>query len=79
MQNLLPTLADQGFYLKNALNEDTPGYIQECDLRKDPDAEETSQWGSFYLHPDLTKFYKPEELYLKSDSELEELMKAGRE
>ena len=92
--------ADQGFYLKNALNEDTSGYVQECDLSKDPDAEETSQWGSFYLHPEevapgyydfvficnnkvfatmLTKFYKPEELNLKSDSELEELMKASRE
>lgn len=92
--------ADQGFYLKNALNADTSGYIQECELSKDPDAEETSQWGSFYLHPEevapgyydfvficnnkvfatmLTKFYKPEELSLKSDSELEELMKASRE
>lgn len=92
--------ADQGFYLKNALNEDTSGYVQECELSKDPDAEETSQWGSFYLHPDevapgyydfvfiyngkvfatmLTKFYKPEELSFKSDSELEELMKASRE
>ena len=90
--------ADQGFYQKNALNEDTSGYVQECDLRKDPDAEENSHWGSFYLHPEevapgyydfvficnnkvfatmLTKFYKPEELQDKSNSELEELMKAG--
>ena len=88
--------ADQGFYLKNALNEDTPGYIQECDLRKDPDAEENSQGGSCYLHPEevnpgyydfvfiyngkvfatmLTKFFKPDELLDKPDSELEELMK----
>ena len=44
--------ADQGFYLKNALNGDTPGYIQECELNRDPDAEEADQWGSFYLHPD---------------------------
>jgi hypothetical protein len=38
-------------YLKNALNENTSGYIQECDLNKDPEAEESSDWGSFYLHP----------------------------
>ena len=44
--------ADQGFYLKNALNDETPGYIQELDLNKDPDAEENAHWGSFYLHPD---------------------------
>lgn len=43
--------ADQGFYLKNALNENASGYIQECDLNKDPEAEESSDWGSFYLHP----------------------------
>ena len=88
--------ADQGFYLKNALNDETPGYIQELDLNKDPDAEENAHWGSFYLHPEevepgfydfvflynnkvfatmLTKFYKPEELSEKSDSELEKLMK----
>ena len=90
--------ADQGFYQKNALNEDTSGYVQECDLRKDPDAEENSHWGSFYLHPEefnpgyydfvfiyngkvfatmLTRFFKPDELMDKSNSELEELMKAG--
>ena len=87
---------DQNFYLKNALNDETPGYIQECELNKDPDAEENSHWGSFYLHPEevnpgyydlvfvysnkvfatmLTKFYKPDELLEKSDSELEKLMK----
>lgn len=44
--------ADQSFYQKNALNNETPGYIQECDLNKDPDAEETDHWGSFYLHPE---------------------------
>ena len=43
---------DQGFYLKNALNDETPGYVQECELNKDPDAEENSHWGSFYLHPE---------------------------
>ena len=42
---------DQGFYLKNPLNDETPGYIQECELNKDPD-EETYHWGSFYLHPE---------------------------
>lgn len=90
--------ADQGFYLKNALNEDTSCYVQECELSKDPDAEENSRWGAFYLHPEefnpgyydfvfiyngkvfatmLTKFFKPDELVDKSNSELEELMKAG--
>ena len=43
---------DIGFYQKNALNDETPGYVQECELNKDPDAEETYHWGSFYLHPD---------------------------
>ena len=87
--------ADQGFYSKNALNDETPDYIQECDLNKDPDAEETSHWGSFYLHPEevepgyydfvfiydnkvfatmLTRFYKPDELFEKTDSDLEKLM-----
>ncbi len=86
---------DQGFYLKNSLNDETPGYIQELELNKDPEADETNHWGSFYLHPEevepgyydfifiykdkvfatmLTRFFKPEEIYLKSDSELEELM-----
>ena len=87
--------ADQAFYLENALNDETTGYIQECDLAKDPDEEESYHWGSFYLHPEevdpgyydfvflyhdrvfatmLTHFYDKEELYGKSDSELEELM-----
>lgn len=44
--------ADQGFYLKNALNDETPGYVQELDLNKDPDAEENAPYGSFYLHPE---------------------------
>lgn len=35
--------ADQGFYQKNKLNDETPDYIQECELNKDPDAEENSQ------------------------------------
>ena len=43
---------DQGYYLQNSLNDETPGYIQECDLSKDPDQEETYHWGSFYLHPE---------------------------
>ena len=88
--------ADQGFYLTNALNDETPGYIQECELNRDPDAEETHHWGSFYLHPEevepgyydfvfvynnkviatmLTRFYKPDDLLDKPDSELESLMK----
>ena len=44
--------ADQGFYLKNTLNDETPDYIQELDIKKEPDAEETTGWGSFYLHPE---------------------------
>ncbi len=44
--------ADQNFYMKNALNDETPDYIQECELNKDPDADETEHWGSFYLHPE---------------------------
>ena len=86
---------DQGFYLKSSLNDKTPGYIQELDLSKDPEGDETSLWGSFYLHPEevepgyydfvfiyknkvfatmLTHFFKPNEIYEKSDSELEKLM-----
>ena len=88
--------ADQGVYQENALNSETTGFVQECELKKDPEAEENDQWGSFYLHPDevepgfydfvflynnkvfatmLTKFYKPNELIEKPDSELENLMK----
>ena len=88
--------ADQGFYLKNALNDETPGYVLECELNKDPEAEANQHWGSFYLNPEevgpsyydfvfiygnkviatmLTKFYKPNELLDKPDSELEKLMK----
>lgn len=44
--------ADQGFYLKNTLNDETPDYIQELDIKIEPDVEETSNWGSFYLHPE---------------------------
>ena len=43
--------ADQGFYLEKSLNDETPGYILECELNKDPD-DETNHWGSFYLHPE---------------------------
>ncbi|MBR6211938.1 MAG: hypothetical protein IKQ64_02715 [Bacteroidales bacterium] len=85
---------DQGFYLNNPLDDETPGYVLQCDLNKDSD-DETYNWGSFYLHPEevepgcydfvfiykgkvfatmLTRFFKEEELYDKSDSELEELM-----
>ncbi|MBO4821575.1 MAG: hypothetical protein J5548_08940 [Prevotella sp.] len=87
--------ADQGFYLGKALNDKTPGYVQELELNKDPNEEETYHWGSFYLQADevvpgyydfvfiyknkvvatmLTHFFKPEEIFEKSDSELEELM-----
>jgi hypothetical protein len=43
--------ADQGFYLQESLDDETPGYILEYDLNKDPD-EEIKHWGSFYLHPE---------------------------
>ena len=43
---------DQGFYLQNPLNDETPGYILECSLNKDPDQEDDYAWGSFYLHPE---------------------------
>lgn len=43
--------SDQGFYLEKSLNDETPGYILECELNKDPD-DETNHWGSFYLHPE---------------------------
>ncbi|MBP5487220.1 MAG: hypothetical protein J6Y06_06295 [Bacteroidales bacterium] len=43
---------DRGFYLQNTLDGETPGYIQECDLNKDPNEEETYHWGSFYLNPE---------------------------
>ena len=44
--------ADSDFYLKNTLNDETPGYVQERELNKEPDAEESAHWGSFYLHPE---------------------------
>lgn len=42
--------ADQSFYTDNALDNETPGYVLESDLYKDPDAEENFPWGSLYLH-----------------------------
>lgn len=44
--------ADQSAYLKGSLNDETPNYVQACDLNKDPGAEENDHWGSFYLHPE---------------------------
>ena len=43
---------DQSFYSERPLNDETPGYVLECGLSKDPEAEETFHWGSFYLHPE---------------------------
>ena len=43
---------DQGFYLNNTLNDETPGYVQAYDLSQNPDADEADHWGSFYLNPD---------------------------
>jgi len=86
---------DQFFYQKNVLNDETPDYVQALELNRDPEAEESEHWGSFYLDPEevepgyydfvfvynnksfatmVTRFYKPEEIYEKPDSELEELM-----
>lgn len=44
--------ADQSVYLQNSLDDETPGFVLECDLNKDPDEDETHHWGSFYLHPE---------------------------
>lgn len=43
---------DQSFYLKNKMRDITPGFVQGGDIRKDPDAEEGSAWGSMYVNPD---------------------------
>ena len=42
---------DQGFFLENSLDDETPGYVLQCELNKDPD-DETYHWGSFYLPPE---------------------------
>jgi len=41
--------ADQSFYLKKPLNDETPGYVLEQEIVKNPDEEENYHWGSFYL------------------------------
>ena len=43
---------DQSFYLKNKMRDITPGFVQGGDIRKDPDAEEGSPWGSMYVNPE---------------------------
>ena len=43
---------DQSYYLKNKMRDITPGFVQGGDIRKDPDAEEGSPWGSMYVNPD---------------------------
>ena len=43
---------DQSYYLKNKMRDITPGFVQGGDIRKDPDAEEGSHWGSMYVNPD---------------------------
>lgn len=43
---------DQGFYLDKSLDDETPGYILEYDLNKDPEQDESYYWGSFYLNPE---------------------------
>ena len=44
--------ADLTFYQKNTLTDETPDYVQALDLNRDPEAEESEHWGSFYLHPE---------------------------
>ncbi|MCR5453691.1 MAG: hypothetical protein K6F33_01730 [Bacteroidales bacterium] len=43
---------NQDFYLKNKMRDLTPGFVQGGDVRKDPDAEEGSAWGSLYVNAD---------------------------
>lgn len=43
---------DQSYYQKNKMRDITPGFVQGGDIRKDPDAEEGSHWGSMYVNPD---------------------------
>ena len=43
---------DQSYYLKNKMRDITPGFVQGGDIRKDPDAEEGSPWGSMYVNPE---------------------------
>lgn len=43
---------DQSYYQKNKMRDITPGFVQGGDIRKDPDAEEGSSWGSMYVNPD---------------------------
>lgn len=44
--------ADQGLYLEKPLNDETPGYVLEYGLSKNPDEDDTYHWSSFYLNPD---------------------------
>ena len=46
---------DQSYYLKNKMRDITPGFVQGGDIRKDPDAEEGSPWGSMYVNPENTE------------------------
>ena len=43
---------DQSYYMKNKMRDITPGFVQGGDIRKDPDAEEGSPWGSMYVNPE---------------------------
>lgn len=42
-------------YAEATLSEETPGYVQSFDLRKESDQAEDSPWVSFYLNPDDTE------------------------
>lgn len=49
--------ADQSFYQKNTLTDETPDYVQALDLNRNPEAEESEHWGSFYLTEDVEPGY----------------------
>ena len=45
---------DQSFYNDAKLSEETPGFVQYCELNKNEDDPEYN-WGAFYLSPDDCK------------------------
>ena len=42
---------DPAYYRDNPVSEDTQGFVQVCDLNRDPE-DGTMEWGSFYLSPE---------------------------
>lgn len=39
-------------YETETFSDQMPGFVQYCDLANDPEADEGSSWGSFYLNPE---------------------------